>query len=42
MLLHLLAVNHPMLQVMHEDILPACERLRREKWQYMEWQAEIA
>ena len=27
---------------MHEEILPACERLRREKWQYMEWQAESA
>ena len=29
-------------QVMHEEILPACERLRREKGQYMEWQAESA
>jgi structural maintenance of chromosome 2 len=30
------------MQVMHEEILPACERLRREKGQYMEWQAENA
>ena len=30
------------LQVMNEEILPACERLRREKGQYMEWQAESA
>lgn len=29
-------------QVMNEEILPACERLRREKGQYMEWQAENA
>ena len=27
---------------MNEEILPACERLRREKGQYMEWQAESA
>ena len=27
---------------MNEEILPACERLRREKGQYMEWQAENA
>ena len=27
---------------MNEDILPACERLRREKGQYMEWQAANA
>ena len=26
-------------KVMNEDILPACERLRREKAQFMEWQA---
>ena len=31
-----------MAQVMNEEILPACERLRREKGQYMEWQAENA
>lgn len=29
-------------QVMNEEILPACERLRREKGQYMEWQAANA
>ncbi len=27
---------------MNEEILPACERLRREKGQYMEWQAASA
>lgn len=27
---------------MNEEILPACERLRREKGQYMEWQAANA
>ncbi len=31
-----------MRQVMNEEILPACERLRREKGQYMEWQAANA
>ncbi|BDA47769.1 Structural maintenance of chromosomes protein 2 [Coccomyxa sp. Obi] len=29
-------------KVMNEEILPACERLRREKGQYMEWQAANA
>jgi chromosome segregation ATPase len=30
------------LQVLHEDILPALEKLRKEKGQYMEWQAADA
>ena len=29
-------------QVLHEDILPALEKLRKEKGQYMEWQAADA
>lgn len=35
-------LRHAWLQVMNEEILPACERLRREKGQYMEWQAANA
>lgn len=31
-----------LLQVLHEDILPALEKLRKEKGQYMEWQAADA
>lgn len=39
---HVYADMPGMVQVMNEEILPACERLRREKGQYMEWQAENA
>lgn len=30
------------MQVMSEEILPACERLRREKDQYWKWQSAKA
>ena len=37
-----ISMSQTLAQVMNEEILPACERLRREKGQYMEGQAESA
>ena len=34
--------GYPFMQVLNEDILPALEKLRAERSQYMQWQAASA